>query len=102
MNAKISVFVICAEVIGSRTMAPEENCPPNPKLTLTQTLTFTNFPWKQLCGCPPTLKLTLTLIQIPTLIGGQFSSGGNCPDTDVIIYLLLHNLDDCIFNIKSE
>ena len=27
--------------IGSRTIAPEEPCPPTPKLTLTQTLTLT-------------------------------------------------------------
>ena len=36
---------------GSRTITPEENCP------------------------PPTLKLTLILIQTLTLTGGQFSSG---------------------------
>ena len=28
-----------------------------------------------------TLKLTLTLTQTPTLTGGQFSLGDNCPDT---------------------
>ena len=28
-----------------------------------------------------TLKLTLTLTETSTLTAGQFSSGGNCPDT---------------------
>ena len=61
---------------GSRTIGPEENCPPTPKLTLGQTATLTsggNFSRGQLSGCPPTLKLTLTLIQTPTLTGGQLS-----------------------------
>ena len=35
----------------------------------------------QLSGCPPTPKLILTLALSPTLARGQFSSGGNCPDT---------------------
>ena len=61
---------------GSRTIAPEKNMPSTPKLTLTQTLTQpgSNFPRGQLSGCLSTLKLTLTLIQTPTLTGGQFSS----------------------------
>ena len=39
---------------GFRTIASMKNCPPTPKLTLTETLTLT---------------------------AGQFSSGSNCPDT---------------------
>ena len=32
---------------------------------------------------PATLKLTLTLTENPTLNGGQFFSGGNCPYTQL-------------------
>ena len=58
--------------------------PPTPKLTLTQTLTLTRVQFSS--GAivwlpPPTLKLTLTLTKTPTLTGGQFCAGGNCPDT---------------------
>ena len=68
---------------GSRAIAAEENCPPTPKLTLTQTLTLTRgqFYLGAIVWLSPTLKLTLTLTQTPTLTGGQFYSGGNCPDT---------------------
>ena len=39
---------------GSRTIAPKENWPPTPELTLSQTLTLAggDFPWGQLSGCP--------------------------------------------------
>ena len=37
---------------------------------------------------PSTLKLTLTLTQIPTINGEQFSSGDNCPDTQENIWIL--------------
>ena len=65
------VFEICPWQ-GSSTIGPEENCPPIPKLTLTQTLTLTrgHFSPGQLSGCPPTLKITLTLTETPTLTGG--------------------------------
>ena len=69
--------------IGSRTIAPKKNCPPTPKLILTEPLTLTRgqFCSEAIVRLPPTLKLTLTLTQTPTLTGGQFSSGANCPDT---------------------
>ena len=60
---------------GSRAIAAEENCPPTPKLTLTQTLNLTRgqFYLGAIVWLSPTLKLTLTLTQIPTLTGGQLS-----------------------------
>ena len=56
---------------------------PNPKITLTQTLTVTMvlFSSGAIFWLPPTLKLTLTLTQTSILTGGQFSSGSNCTDT---------------------
>ena len=89
---------------GSRSIAPEENCPPTPKLTLTQTQTLTgegggNFPREQLSGCPPTLKVTLTLTQTPTLTGGNFPRG-NRPDTLRKIFLKFYDyLNFCYFTI---
>ena len=57
--------------LGSRTIAPEENCRQTPKLTLSQTLTVSRGQLfsGQLSGCLSTLRLTLTLIQTPTLTG---------------------------------
>ena len=65
INTSLKIYII-------RTIAPEQNCPPTPKLTLTQTLNLNggNFLRGQLSGCPPTLKVTLTLTQTPTLTGG--------------------------------
>ena len=89
---------------GSRSIAPEENCPPTPKLTLSQTQTLTgegggNFPREQLSGCPPTLKVTLTLTQTPTLTGGNFPRG-NRPDTLRKIFLKFYDyLNFCYFTI---
>ena len=60
---------------GCRTIAPEENYPATPKLTLSETLTWIHFPWRQLPGCPPTLKLTLTLTLTQPSPGGNFSWG---------------------------
>ena len=60
---------------NSRTIAPEENCPPpNPKLTLnlTPTLTGGQFSSGAIVWLPPTLKLILTLAQTPTLTRGDF------------------------------
>ena len=48
----IEIFVLFLN--GSRIIVPDENCPPTPKLTLSQTLTLT---------------------------GGTIFLGGNCPDT---------------------
>ena len=76
------LFYIATLEGGSRTTAPEENYPPTPKLTLTQTLILTleggrraQFSSGAIVWLPPILKLTLTLTQTPVLTGGQFSSG---------------------------
>ena len=81
INTSLKICII-------KTNAPAENFPPTPKLTITETLSLTwggggggNFLRGQLSGFPTTLKLTLTLTQTPTLSEGQYSSGGNCPDT---------------------
>ena len=37
----LRIEVVVTKNQGSRTIAPEENCPPTPKLTLSQTLTLT-------------------------------------------------------------
>ena len=63
---KISDIVLNDIKNGSRTVAPEKNCSPTPKLTLT--LSRGNFPPGQLSGCSPTLKLTLTLTETPRAI----------------------------------
>ena len=75
---------------GSRTIGPRENCPPTPKLTLTQTLSLTRqqFSSGAIAWLPPqTLKLILTLAKTPTLTQGHFSSGSNCPVTNFYIIL---------------
>ena len=69
---------------SSRAISPEENCsPPTPKLTLTQTLTLTmgRFSSEAIVYLPPNPKTNPNLDQNPTINRGQFSSGGNCPDT---------------------
>ena len=68
---------------GSRTIVPEENCPPTPKLTLTKSLTLTRgqFFSRTIIWFPPNPKTNPNFDQNPTLTGWQFSSGGNCPDT---------------------
>ena len=68
---------------GSRTIGPDENCPPTPKLTLTQTLTLTRgqFPLAAIVWLPPNPKINPNLDPNPNPNRGQFSLGGNCPDT---------------------
>ena len=83
---------------GSTAIAPEENCLPIPKLTLSQTLTLTvgkNFSDAIVCS-PPTLKLTLTLTQMPTLTREQFSLWDNCLNT---LEKQSHNIQENFVNV---
>ena len=68
---------------SSRTIAPEENCPPTPKLTLTQPLTLTGgqFSSGAIVWLSPNPKTNPNLDPSPNPKRGQFSSGVNCPDT---------------------
>ena len=63
------------------TTAHKENYPPTPKLTLTRGQFFP----EAIFSLPPNPKTNLNLDQNPNRNqggeGGQFSSGGNCPDT---------------------
>ena len=54
---------------------PKTNSNPNPNPNRGQL-----YSW-QLSDCSQPQKITLTLTQTLTLTGGQYSSGGNCPDT---------------------
>ena len=81
-SIQISTFTLICEhpmKVKVRAIAPERNCLPIPKLTLSQTLTLTgeggNFSRGQLSGCPLTLKLNLTLTQTLTLTEGNFPRG---------------------------
>ena len=68
--------------IGSRTIAPEENCSPSPKTNPNPNPNPNQGTTpEQLPESAPTLKLTLSLTETSTLTGGQFSSGVNCPDS---------------------
>ena len=58
---------------GSRTIVPEENWNPD----LHQGSIFSG----AIAWLPPNPKTDPNLDQNPNLTGGQFSSGGNCPDT---------------------
>ena len=69
----MKISLLCS----SRTISPEENCPPTPKLTLTQSLTLTEgqcFSGEIVC-LPPNPK-TKPNRKTPTLTEGQFSSRG--------------------------
>ena len=84
-------------------IAPEENCPPTPKLTLSQTLILTvgwGWGWAAVflednCLVAPTLKITLTLAQTPNPTGGQFSSARI---VQIPIFLYFHSF----INLANE
>ena len=86
-SVQISTFTLICEhpmKVKVRTIAPEKNCLPIPKLTLSQTLTLTgggNFSRGQLSGCPPNPQTKPHLDPNPDPNRGQLSPGGNCPDT---------------------
>ena len=83
---------------GSRTIAPEENCPPTPKLTLIQTITLTggHFSSYETVWLPPNSKTNPNLDPSPNanrkavFLGGQLSG-----------YPWLYNLA-CGINSKSS
>ena len=62
---------------SSRTIAPEANCPPTPKLTLTQPLTLTGgqFSTVAIVWLSPNPKTNPNLDPSPNPKRGQFSSG---------------------------
>ena len=72
---------------GSRTIASEENSPPTPKLILSQTPTLTGGqPFSgELVWLLPNSETNSHLDPSPNPNWGQFSSGGNYPDTDKTI-----------------
>ena len=80
-SVQISTFTLICEhpmKVKVRTIAPEKNCLPIPKLTLSQTLTLTGGGISLGGNClvaPPTLKLNLILTQTPTLTEGNFPRG---------------------------
>ena len=66
---------------GSRTIAPEENYHPIPKLVLNQTRTLTG--GEAIVWLPPNPKTNPNLDPSPNPNRGQFSLGGNFQDTIV-------------------
>ena len=69
-----NIFINCPRGKLPSTHNPKTK--PNPNPNFSKQFFLGTIVW-----LPPALKLTLTLTETPTLTGGQFSSGGNCPDT---------------------
>ena len=86
---------------GSRKIAPEENCSPNAKLTLSQTLTLNGrqFSSGAIVWLSPNPKTNPGLDPNLSPNRGQFSSGGNCPDTIFLLrnlYIYARNITNIV------
>ena len=78
---------------------------PNPKLTLTLTDEGGGqFSSRLIVWLPPlpNPKTNPNLDPNPNSNQGEFSSGGNCPDAEIIVYVTIkyfqHNLHKCVFS----
>ena len=87
-NFKI-LIVLRSFTAGSRTIAPEENCPSTPKLTLSQTLTLTRgqFSSWAIVWLPPNPKTNPDLDPNPSP-----NQGGNFPRGQLAGYLYRYNI----------